>query len=314
MHKQVDNIQEGYIPVTGGLVWYQAVNPGDGIPLLTLHGGPGSPHDYLEPLERLANERPIIFYDQLGCGKSERPDDTMLWKRNRFVEELDQIRQALNLEQVHLFGHSWGSMLAIDYALTKPDGLMSLILASPALSIPRWLKDMEAYRKSLPTDVQQILEEHESNDTTDSEDYQRAAMEFYQRYLCRLHPWPESLERTIAGEGTIVYNAMWGPSEFFMTGNLLNYDCTTELGKIDIPTLFTCGRYDEATPETTAWYQSLLPQSEIAVFEQSAHMPHLEEMEHYLQTVRNFLRRVEQPLQDHNTYKKLLEEYQMNDE
>ncbi len=88
MQKQVDNIQEGYIPVTGGLVWYQAVNPGDGIPLLTLHGSPGSPHDYLEPLERLANERPIIFYDQLGCGKSARPDDTTLWQRNRFVEEL----------------------------------------------------------------------------------------------------------------------------------------------------------------------------------------------------------------------------------
>jgi proline-specific peptidase len=295
VQKQVDNIQEGYIPVTGGLVWYQAVTPGDGIPLLTLHGGPGSPHDYLEPLERLANERPIIFYDQLGCGKSERPGDTTLWQRNRFVEELDQIRQALNLEQVHLFGHSWGSMLAIDYALTRPDGLMSLILASPALSISRWLSDMEDYRKSLPTDVQKILEEHESNGTTDSEGYQRAAMEFYQRYLCRLHPWPESLERTVAGEGTIVYNTMWGPSEFFMTGNLLNYDCTAHLGKIDIPTLFTCGRYDEAKPETTAWYQSLLPKSEIAVFEQSAHMPHLEETEHYLQTARNFLWRAEQP-------------------
>ncbi len=296
MQKRVDNVQEDYLPVTGGLVWYQAVNPGEGIPLLTLHGGPGSPHDYLEPLARLANERPIIFYDQLGCGKSERPDDPTLWQRSRFVEELEQIRQVLNLEQVHLFGHSWGSMLAIDYALTRPDGLMSLILASPALSIPRWLHDMQDYRKSLPADVQQILEEHESKGTTDSEDYQRAAMEFYQRYLCRLHPWPESLERTVAGEGTSVYTTMWGPSEFFMTGNLLHYDCTAHLGKIDIPTLFTCGRYDEAMPETTAWYQSLLPKSEIAVFEQSAHMPHLEETEHYLQTVRNFLWRVEQPL------------------
>src|SRR5947209_2773220 len=123
---------------------------------------------------------------------------------------------------------------------------------------PRWLKDIENYRRSLPIEVQQVLEEHESNSTTDSEQYQEAAMEFYQRYLCRLHPWPEPLERTLAGEGTIVYNTMWGPAEFYMTGNLLNYDCTTRLAELAIPSLFTCGQYDEATPETTAWYQSLL--------------------------------------------------------
>ncbi len=295
MQKRVENVQEGYVPVTGGLVWYQIVNPGRGIPLLTLHGGPGSPHDYLEPLNRLADERPVLFYDQLGCGKSERPDDPALWQRSRFVEELEQVRHTLGLEQVHLFGHSWGSMLAVDYALTKPDGLTSLILASPALSIPRWLSDMEVYRKSLPLAVQKILEQHETNGTTASEHYQQAAMAFYRRYLCRLHPWPEPLARTIAGEGTAVYETMWGPSEFFLTGNLLNYDCTAHLGNVAIPTLCTCGRYDEATPETTAWYQSLLPQAELVIFEHSAHMPHLEETERYLRVIRDFLWRVEQP-------------------
>ncbi len=296
LQKSIENVQEGYIPVPGGLVWYQIVNPGKGIPLLALHGGPGSPHDYLEPLKQLADERPVIFYDQLGCGKSERPDDITLWQRSRFVEELDQVRHALHLEKVHLFGHSWGSMLAVDDALTQPDGLTSLILASPALSIPRWLHDMDRYRKSLPLAVQKILVEQESNGTTDSEEYQRAAMEFYLLHLCRLDPWPEPLERTLAGEGTLVYQTMWGPSEFFMTGNLRHADCTPQLGKIEQPTLFTCGRYDEATPETTTWYHHLLPQSELAIFEQSAHMPHLEEPEHYLQTIRNFLRRIEQPL------------------
>lgn len=296
MLKRSENIQEGYIPVTGGRVWYKVVNPGSGIPLLTLHGGPGSPHDYLEPFTRLANERPVIFYDQLGCGKSERPDDASLWQRGRFVEELSQIRKALELEQVHLFGHSWGTMLAIDYALTKPDGLASLILASPALSIPRWLEDMKRYRSHLPIEVQKTLEEHEKTNTTASDEYQEASMEFYQRYLCRLNPWPEPLDRTIAGEGTTVYNAMWGPAEFYITGNLLNYDCTAHLGEINIPALFTCGRYDEATPEATAWYQSLLPKSELAMFEQSAHMAHLEEPEQYLRTVREFLHRVEHSL------------------
>jgi len=293
MLKQIDAVQEGYISVPGGQVWYKIVNPSISIPLLVLHGGPGSSHNYLEPLERLANERTIIFYDQLGCGNSERPNDTSLWQRNRFVEELHQVRKALKLESVHLYGHSWGAMLAADYALTKPNGLKSLILASPPLSIPRWLKDMERYRSSLPIEVQMVLGEHERNNTTDTEEYQEASMEFYHRYLCRLEPWPEPLERTLANEGASVYETMWGPSEFYMTGNLLDYDRTAQLKEIDIPTLFTCGRYDEATPEATIWYQSLLPKSEVAIFERSAHMAHLEETEPYLQVVQNFLQRVE---------------------
>jgi proline iminopeptidase len=289
-----ENIQEGYIPVTGGLVWYQIVNPGKGIPLLTLHGGPGSPHDYLEPLTALADERSVIFYDQLGCGRSERPDDPALWQRSRFVEELEQVRQALNLGHVHLFGHSWGSMLAVDYALTQPQGLASLILASPALSMSRWISDAERYRKNLPPEVEAILTEQERQGTTDSEEYQRASMAFYERHLCRLHPWPEPLQRTLDGEGTPVYQAMWGPAEFFVTGNLLDYDCTASLGMLTLPTLFTCGRYDEASPETTRWYHHHLPQSALAIFEQSAHMPHLEETESYLQVIRTFLRGSEQ--------------------
>ncbi len=291
MLQKVINASEGYIPVTGGLIWYKIVNPGkNALPLLTLHGGPGFPHDYLEPLEGLADERPIIFYDQLGCGKSQQPDNIHLWQSKRFVEELDQVREALHLEEVHLFGHSWGSMLAIDYTLTKPGGIVSLILASPALCIPQWLKDTKGYRRRLPLEVQHVLDEHEANGTTDSGEYQAATMEFYKRHLCRLNPWPEPLQRASAGEGTKVYNTMWGPAEFFMTGNLSNYDCTARLGEIGIPTLFTCGRYDEATPEATAWYQRLLPESKMAVFEQSAHMSHLEETERYLLILRNFLR------------------------
>ncbi|HLX57869.1 MAG TPA: proline iminopeptidase-family hydrolase, partial [Ktedonobacteraceae bacterium] len=263
-------------------------------PLLILHGGPGTPHDYLEPLEALADERPIIFYDQLGCGKSERPDDVNLWFSERFVEELGQIREALGLKQVHIFGHSWGSMLAVDYALTRPEGLVSLILASPPLCIARWLQDAADYRSRLPLEVQNILDRHEAAGTTDSEDYQWATMEYYRRHICRLKPWPDSLERARAAEGTVVYQTMWGPTEFFMTGNLLNYDRTARLHEINVPTLFTCGRYDEATPEATAWYQSFIPGSEMVCFEHSAHMPHLEETKGYLRVVRGFLDRVEQ--------------------
>jgi len=286
--------REGHITVPGGRVWYKIVGSGNTIPLLVLHGGPGFPHNYLNPLESLSDERQVIFYDQLGCGNSDRPEDANLWRTGRFVEELVKVRQALNLEQVHILGHSWGSMLATDYALTKPEGIASVILASPALSIPRFMEDVGTYRKQLPADVQDVLDRNEEAGTTESEEYEEAVMEFYQIHLCRLDPWPEALEQTFVGAGLQVYNTMWGPSEFFMTGNLADYDRTSRVGELVVPTLFTCGRYDEASPGATAWYQSLIPQAKIAIFENSSHTPHLEEMELYLQVVREFLDGIDQ--------------------
>ena len=282
-------IREGHIPVPGGRVWYKIVGSGNTIPLLVLHGGPGFPHNYLKPLESLSDERPVVFYDQLGCGNSDRPEDPNLWHTERFVEELAKVRQSLNLEQAHILGHSWGSMLATDYALTQPEGIVSLILASPPLSIPRWIEDVGTYRKQLPADVQEVLDRNELAGTTESEEYEEAVMEFYRIHICRMDPWPEVLEQTFAGVGLQVYHTMWGPSEFFMTGNLADYDRTSRVGELVVPTLFTCGRYDEASPDATAWYQSLIPQAEIAIFENSSHTPHLEERELYLQVVREFL-------------------------
>jgi proline iminopeptidase len=279
----------GYIPVEGGRVWYKIVGAGTpGIPLHTLHGGPGYPHDYLEPLEQLAAERPVIFYDQLGCGRSDRPNDPALWRIDRFVRELAQVRQALGLERIHLFGHSWGAMLAVDYLLSGASAV-SLILASPALSIPRWMADAARLRKTLPADVQATLARHEAAGTTDTLRYRDATMQYYHRYLCRMDPWPEPMNRSHEASSGAVYREMWGPSELCATGNLIDYDRTGRLREIAVPTLYTCGRYDEATPEATAWYRSLTPAAEMLVFERSAHMPHLEESDAYLAALRAFL-------------------------
>lgn len=286
-------MEEGYVSVPGGRVWYKVVGISDEIPLLVLHGGPGYPHNYLNPLENLASERPVIFYDQLGCGKSDRPKDPNLWQTQRFVEELREVQHSLNLERVHILGHSWGSMLAVEYALTQPAGLESLVLASPCLNMSRFVEDVTAYRKQLPSEIQDVLDQHEVAGTTDSEEYQEAVMVFYKRHLCRLDPWPEVLGLTMAGAGLEVYHTMWGPSEFFVTGNLATFDRTSRLHEITLPTHFTCGLLDEATPETTAWYQSLIQRAELTIFEQSSHMPHLEETERYLHVVQQFLNQVE---------------------
>ncbi len=288
MNRATDR-RQGYLSTPWGRVWYERIGSGSGLPLITAHGGPGYPHDSFEPLSALGDERTVIFYDQLGCGRSDRPTDKSLWTVERFVEELGIVAADLTDGRYHLLGHSWGSMLATDYALTRPAGLRGLILASPPLCIPRWLEDLARYRAELPAEVQETLDRHEAQGTTDSEEYEKATLAFYRRHLCRLDPWPEALEQSNAGASLDVYHIMWGPSEFYMTGTLADYDRTDRLGEISVPMLFTCGAYDEATPEATAWYQSLVPHSQMAVFDESAHLPHLEQPDEYLGVVRKFL-------------------------
>jgi proline iminopeptidase len=282
--------QEGFVPVTGGRVWYQIVGSANATPLLTLHGGPGYPHDYLEPLADLADERPVIFYDQLGCGRSDRPDDLSLWRIERFVEELAQVREALGLERVHILGHSWGTMLATNYVLTQPAGLERLVLASPAISVPRWTQDARTYIKALPNQLQEVIKRHESGGTADAVVYQEAEKEYFRRHFCRLDPRPEPMQRAREGFSQVVYDTMWGQNEWTVSGNLKTYDRAERLREVEVPTLFTCGRFDEASPETTAYYQSCVPGAKLAIFEKSSHMPHFEEREAYLQVVRDFLR------------------------
>ena len=285
--------REGYVDVAGGRVWYQVVGDSDTIPLLTLHGGPGGTHHSFEPLAALSDERPVVFYDQLGCGKSDRPDDTSLWRVVRFVEELALLRSALGLDRVHILGHSWGTMLALEYYLTKPDGVESIVMSSPCISIPRWVEDCDEYRAQLPANVRDTLERHEREGTIDSAEYKEATEEFNRRHVMRLDPLPDNMVRARQGRGHVEYQTMWGPNEFYVTGNLKDYDSSGRLGEIDVPVLYSCGRVDEATPRTTEWFHSLTPGSEFVVYEHSAHMPHLEETERYLSVVRDFISRVE---------------------
>ncbi|WP_080846220.1 proline iminopeptidase-family hydrolase [Cytobacillus gottheilii] len=282
---------EGMINVTGGKVWYQKhEGEGTGTPVIILHGGPGSSHYSMQDLKILAKDRPVIFYDQLGCGKSERPNDTALWHIDRFVEELGQVREALNLDEVHILGHSWGTTLAAAYLLTKPAGVKSVIFSSPCLSAPLWAEDQERNRKLLPEDVQAVLKECEENGTTDSEAYKKATAEFNKMFVCRLDPMPAFLKEGAKYRSPEVYNIMWGPSEFHVTGNLKSFDCTQQLKEIEIPSLYTCGRYDEATPESTQSFSELTPHSAFHVFEESAHMPYIEEPEQYVNVISEFLR------------------------
>lgn len=284
---------EGYVEVPGGRVWYQVVGDGSKIPLVTVHGGPGATHDDLEPLEALADERPVVFYDQLGAGKSDVPDDVGLWTNDRLVEELGAVFDAVGSSKVHLLGQSWGTIVTAEYALRSPERLASLVLSDPCLSIPRYAAGAAALRAALPADVQAVLDRHEAAGTMDSEEYQDATMEFYRRHVCRLDPWPDPVMRTFGQLNQTIYERMQGPNEFVITGIHKDYEVTDRLGELRLPTLFMCGRYDETRPEDTEFYHSLVPGSELMIFEESSHLPHLEEPENYARVLRTFLNRCE---------------------
>jgi len=294
----VGSVQEGFVPFRGFMVWFRSVGkPVAGkLPVLCLQGGPGATHDYLEPLEELAaTGRRIIFYDQLGGGNSDHPHDPALWSVELFVEELIAVRQGLGLERFHLFGQSWGGMLGMEYALTQPMGLASLIVASSPASMIQWVEECNRLRGELPADVQETLLRHEQAGTTDSPAYQEAVMVFNRRYLCRLDPWPEPLMRSFVkmSRNPEVYHTMNGPSEFHVTGKFKNWNIISRLGEIRLPTLVTSGRYDEATPLVAETVHRGIPGSRWIVFEESSHSAHLEETTRFLKVVVEFLDEVE---------------------
>ena len=248
------------------------------LPLLCLHGGPGGTHLPLAAgLAPLAEKRRVVFYDQLGSGDSDRPDDPSLWTVKTFVEQLRSVRDGLGFGEIHLFGTSWGGMLALEYAFTKPPGLKSLILNSTPTSASRWVEEGRRLLATLPAGL----------------DEKQAEEEFKRRYICRLDPEPEVLARARAKFGIEIYEAMWGPNEFTSTGTLKDWDVIGRLGEIDVPTLITSGRHDECTPKLVEPLHEGISGSEWVLFEESAHMPYLEEPERYREVVGGFLDRVE---------------------
>jgi proline iminopeptidase len=236
----------------------------------------------------LADERPVVFYHQLGCGRSDRPTDRSLWTAERFAEELASVVQALGLTEFHLWGHSWGTALAVLYALTQPRGLLSLTLASPILDVPRYRQDVAHLLAMQPPEVQEALRDK----PVDSLEYLAALDRFYHRHLYTAEVWDACTLRAWSAEefGLDSYRTTVGASELSYTGNFTDRDDSARLDEIRVPTLLTCGRADLATPETSAVYEARLPGSRLVVFEKSSHWYFEEERALYLATLRTFLR------------------------
>jgi proline-specific peptidase len=288
-------VEEGRVPFRGFETWHWRVSAEEpaGAPLLCLHGGPGGSHLGFEALAALADERDVVMYDQLGGGKSSQPSDVSLWTVELFVSEVAAVREALGLDRVHVLGHSWGGMLALEVALTQPAGLPSLVLSSTLSSAKRWEAESQRLRAELPESIRSVLEAHEARGAIDEAAYKAAVREYLQRHLCRIDPWPEVVEEIERTARLEVYNTMWGANEMLPTGTLAGWDVTPRLGEIQVPTLVLCGRYDEATPHQAEVIAASIDGAELVVFEESAHMTPIEEPERYVAVVRDFLRRVD---------------------
>jgi proline iminopeptidase len=285
---------EGYVDVPGGKVYYTTMGGGDRTPLLLLHGGPGGRSCAFEVLRDLATDRRVIRYDQLGSGKSERPDDLSLWRTERFVDELDALRKALDLHELHILGHSWGGTLATEYLLTKgQQGVRSVILSSPLISTPRWLEDTRRLRRTLPEPVQSALSKCEAVETADEPACVAANDVFEEHFVRGAKELPAIPECEGISGGDQVYRHMWGAGEFTATGLLRDYDRSDRLGELTLPVLFLAGRNDEAAPDTIADFRRRVPGAQINIFENSAHATYRTETAEYVKIVRAFLEDVE---------------------
>ena len=259
--------------------------------LFLLNGGPGLPCDYLrDPHIFLAGEGyRVVAFDQLGCGNSDRPDDSSLWNIARYVEEVETVRKALNLEKVHLLGQSWGGWLSIEYALTYPDAIQSLVLANTCGDLPHLTTELNRMRDALGSETVAMMLHHESMGTIDHPEYQAAITILNYRHVCRLKEWPSSLLASVNDWNMGPYGTMQGPNEFLYIGNLKNWNRIPDMPKLKMPTLIITGTHDEIGPACALRMHNALQNSKVIVFPNSSHVPFYEEPDDYFSALRNFL-------------------------
>lgn len=265
---------------------------GDGEEVLfLLNGGPGLPCNYLrDPLLRMVSESlRVVTYDQLGCGASDKPKDKSLWTIKRYVEEVEAVRQALGLGQLHLLGHSWGGWLAIEYALTYLDSIKSLVLSNTCGDMPHLIGELERHRGALGPETVAMMQRHEAEGTFEHEEYKAAVTLLNYRHVLRLADWPESVHASLDDWNMDVYGTMQGPNEFLYTGNLKTWNRIDDMARVTVPALVLVGQHDELTPACALRMHNALPNSEIKVFPNSSHMPFHEEPEAYFATLSGFL-------------------------
>jgi L-proline amide hydrolase len=280
-----------------GSTWYRVVGDlkSSKTPVMILHGGPGAGHNYCEPIAEVLAQtgRAAVLYDQIGCGNSTHlPDKPKeFWTPELFMEELVLLTEHLGISNKYdIVGQSWGGMLGMQFAITKPKGLNAMVIADSPASMEVWVSEANKLRKELPPEVEATLLKHEAAETTEDPEYVAAVDVFYSRHLCRIPqpPYVVASFEQLAADPT-VYHTMNGPSEFHVIGSLKHWDIRPQLKEITTPTLLVSGQYDEATPAMVKEIQGLIPGSKWELFAESSHMPHVEEPAKFKRVVAEFL-------------------------
>ena len=280
-----------------GSTWYRVVGDlkSSKTPVMILHGGPGAGHNYCEPIAEVLAQtgRAAVLYDQIGCGNSTHlPDKPKeFWTPELFMEELVLLTQHLGISNKYdIVGQSWGGMLGMQFAITKPKGLNAMVIADSPASMEVWVSEANKLRKELPPEVEATLLKHEAAETTEDPEYVAAVDVFYSRHLCRIPQPPYVIASfdQLAADPT-VYHTMNGPSEFHVIGSLKHWDIRPQLKEISTPTLLVSGQYDEATPAMVKEIHGLIPGSKWELFAESSHMPHVEEPAKFKRVVSEFL-------------------------
>jgi L-proline amide hydrolase len=292
--------REGYIDFHGYQTWFKVVGDLSSplTPLVTLHGGPGCSHLYLQTMDQLAEDgRAVIFYDQLGCGKSTdlRHQPADFWTIDLFLDEMNSVLTTLGVaDDYHLFGQSWGGMLGAEHAVRAPTGLRSLIISNALPSSESWTRGAKRLRSLLPPEVEAALDRHEAAGTETDPEYVAAADVYYGRHVCRI-PMPEHVAKSFAllSENPSVYGSMWGNYEFSPTGSLRDWSIVERLSQIAVPTLVIAGEYDEATSETQEIFVAEIPDVRQVVVPDASHMAIVEQPELYFAALRDFLAEVD---------------------
>ena len=280
---------EGRLDVPGSTIWYKVSGTGTGTPVVLLHGGPGFSSYYLKPFEDLGDDRVVIRYDQSGGGRSDSLTDTASYTITHFVAELDSLRASLGVPRWHVFGHSWGTILAVEYYRAHPDRVVSLTFGSPVFDVPAFASRATQLVATLSDSAQRAVRAAVAMDRYDTPSYQNAINEFYGLYVWR-HPVQADLDSSFATFNFAIYDHMQGPSEFTINGTLKDYVATDLLPRITVPTLVTVGEFDEVGPELVRGHTALIPGARFELLAGSAHLTPWDARDANVRVVREFLR------------------------
>ncbi len=295
--KQTDDAlseENGFVDILGYKLYYRMFGTARKGNVVCLHGGPGLPHQYMLPFVDVAKDGyRVVLYDQLGAGRSEMPKDPALFTMERYTEDLEGIRSNLKLGKIHLVGNSCGGQLAIAYALKYQKNLKSLTLVGALANVPFVRREVERLKSKLPSDVLETLEKHEARGEYEDPEYLAAAEVFYWKHVCRLKEWPKDLKYAFEHLSKPVYYAMNGPNEFTLTGNIRYWNVIERLPSIRVPTLVTCGRYDEVSPKEADSIHRHIRGSKLVVFPRSSHLPFWEERNSFMKVQLEFLANVD---------------------